>query len=124
MNTVQKAKAVIDQLLGESHGLSIVAIKSGGETMKVNGGLDGNYIYDTGYSGGDSNRSHIVIHSDRPLPEFDDFYGEQSDYPVVAQISAALEAAGFEGLEGFAAGTLRKSHAGNARHQWTSGREV
>lgn len=109
MNTEQKAKAVIEQLLGESPGISIVAIKSGGETIPVSGGLeDGNYVYTTGYNGGDSTSSHIIIHSDRPLPEFDDFYGDQSEYPVVAQIGAALEAAGFEGLEGFAAGTLKK----------------
>lgn len=108
MNTEQKAKAVIEKLLGESPGISIVAIESDGETIPVGGDLeDGNYVYTTGYNGS-SHRSHIIIRSDRPLPEFDDFYGDPSEYPVVAQIGDALEAAGFEGLEGFAAGTLKK----------------
>lgn len=39
----------------------------------------------------------------------------------VNTVSAALEDAGFEGLDGFAAGTLKKSTDGSGHHR-TSGR--
>jgi hypothetical protein len=109
MSIENKAKELVAQLLGENAGLSIVAIMSDGETIPVGDGPQaGNYVYTTGYNGGDSFTSDIIIQSDGPLPEFDDFYGDTSKYPVIAQINAALEAAGYEGLEGCGAGKLER----------------
>jgi hypothetical protein len=117
MNVEHKAKLLIQELLAESSsGLTIVAISTQGETIEVNGSpTDGNYIYTPGYNGGDSNSSHIIINSASPLQEFDDFDGDASEYPVVAQISAAMEASGFEGLDGFCAGSLKKNPASSAK---------
>jgi hypothetical protein len=112
MSLENKAKAVIAHLLGENAGLSIVAIAQDGETTPIGDGTrGGNYVYTTGYNGGDSHTVDIIIHSDTPLPEFDDFYGDASEYPVVSQISAALDAAGYEGLDGYGAGSIRKLKA-------------
>ena len=110
MSTHNKAKRVIETLLSEFESPSIVAVVNDGETTPVGGYRysDGNYIYTTGYNGGDSHTSQIVISSSEPLTPFNDFYGDSSKYPVIAKISAALEAAGFDGLDGFGAGKLRK----------------
>ena len=115
MSTYNKAKQVIERLLGEYNRpgnhqpISIVSIISDGEVIPVSGDGDGqgNYVYLPGYNGADSHKSKIIIQSDEPLTPFNDFYGDPSKYPIIAEISAALEAAGFDGLEGIAAGILR-----------------
>lgn len=123
MSTYNKAKRVIETLLSEYDSpyrpgndrrpLTIVAVVSDGETIPVGGYRysDGNYIYTTGYNGSDSHTSQIVIGSSEPLTPFNDFYGDSSKYPVIAKISAALEAAGFDGLDGFGAGKLERKVA-------------
>ncbi len=110
MNIENRAKELVAQLLGENEGITILGIEdSEGGYIALNGGPEGgNYIYYTGYNGGDSNESGIIIQSSTPLQPFDDFYGNPRKYPVIAQISQALEAAGYDGLEGFGAGKLER----------------
>ena len=126
MSIENKAKELVAQLLGENdydddsllsdilHGdpfgeyLKVLSVE---DTIvaKPSGGRQ--YVYMTGYDGGTSHTCDIVIESYKPLREFDDFYGDSSKYPVIAKISAALEAAGFDGLDGFGAGKLERKVA-------------
>lgn len=114
MNIKEKANKVIERLLGEYNRpgnhqpISIVAVVIDGEVLPVGGGSnDGNdYIYTTGYNGSDSHTNQVIISSSRPLTPFDDFYGDPSQYPVIDEINAALQAIDFEGLDGFGAGSL------------------
>ncbi len=115
MNVKTKAERVIRRLLGEhiyhpsGANIKVVAIVNDGEVVRVGDSEGGNYVYTTGYNGSDSHTTSIIIDADNPLNEFDEFYGDPRDYPVIGQISAALEAAGFDGLKGFGAGSLKKS---------------
>jgi hypothetical protein len=72
---------------------------------------DGNYAYYSGYNGGDSRESAVIIHSPTELKPFDDFYGHSTKYPVIADISQALETAGYDGLCGCGAGRLEPLNA-------------
>jgi hypothetical protein len=111
MNIENKAKELVAQLLGENEGITIVGIDDPeGGYIAINGGPEGgNYIYHTGYNGGDSHDSGgLIIQSSTPLQPFDDFNGRPEKYPVIAQISKALEDAGYEGLDGFGAGKLER----------------
>ena len=110
MNIENKAKELVAQWLGENEGITIVGIDDTEDGyITINGGPeDGNYIYHTGYNGGDSHSSSLIIQSNTPLQPFDDFNGRPEKYPVIAQISNALEDAGYEGLDGFGAGKLER----------------
>ena len=92
MNIENKAKELVAQLLGENEGITLVGIDDPeGGYIAINGGPEGgNYVYHTGYNGGDSHDSGgLVIQSSTPLQPFDDFNGSPEKYPVIAQISQA-----------------------------------
>ena len=128
MNIENKAKELVAQLLGENEGITVLGWSTDGgnypnwdpdfvdiadqqglvqQVLKGTVFSTGNYIYYPGYNGGDGNQdTGITIHSNTPLELFDDFYGNPGKYPVIAEISKALEDAGYEGLDGFGAGKL------------------
>jgi hypothetical protein len=131
MSTEEKAIRVIEKLLDErvvteneeisvvglvnelnDNGIGSFADIEGQEDLLqkiLKGGVlsSGNYIYYPGYDGATGNQdTGIAIHSNVPLEPFDDFYGNPDKYPVIAKISKALEAAGYDNLDGFGAGKL------------------
>ena len=133
-----KAKELVAQLLGENNGdsenhddsllsdilhgdpfgeyLKVLSVEADGEQFIVAKHSRGHqYVYTTGYDGGTSRTYDVVIESVKRLREFDDFYGNPSKYPVIAQINQALDEAGSIGqlfcFTGLGAGSLKAAAA-------------
>lgn len=143
MSIENKAKELVAQLLGENdygddsllsdvlygdpfgEGIVVLSFQDPDDEepfIVAKPSRDYQYIYTSGYNGGDSRSYDIAIESPKPLREFDDFYGKTSKYPVVARISKALDDAGIRNLmggsflDGMAAGMLKVAAIPPAEH--------